>query len=390
RDRGAGRRTGRHRGGGRPRPRVAALHRLRRGDLPRRGGAGSLAGRPHHPRPLSPRLRGRSGGGGARAPLRPGGARAARGDQPAEGHGRPPRRRAREAALRLRGDGGAGAAPPRPRRDRLPGPRRRPGGSGDRAAPVLPGAAGGHVAGPAGAPDRRGRSHPGREPVSAPPRIPSRRGMPARLLAGVATLAVALLCAIPLAAQEAGPALRGDVNQDGRITAVDALAVLSGVVGKTLPDGYRLLPHGDADGNGLLSSLDALLILAHSVGKDVSGYPVGTPLPHLRIRTPAPRLSLGERVRLQAEVAGLADTAVLWRSADPVAVAVSADGEVTARVPDVSIRVTALARADTTVRDSVIVQVEAREPSPGRISPSRAMMAIGDRLPLALLDASAG
>src|SRR5690606_8378011 len=127
-------------------------------------------------------------------------------------------------------------------------------GNGDGAAPLLPGTAGLHLAEPAGGPVRRGRPHPGGEPVRE-----ARRAV--RLLSIVAASAVLLPFASTLTAQEATP-LRGDIDQDGRVTAVDALAVLSGVVGKTLPEGYLLLPNGDADGDGRLSAIDALLLLA--------------------------------------------------------------------------------------------------------------------------------
>ncbi|HEX2091741.1 MAG TPA: dockerin type I domain-containing protein, partial [Longimicrobiaceae bacterium] len=80
------------------------------------------------------------------------------------------------------------------------------------------------------------------------------------------------------AAQSGGAGLRGDVNGDGSITAMDGLAVLSHVVGKSLPPGYTIFPNGDADDSGQVTALDALIILAHIVGKDVSLYPVGQPL----------------------------------------------------------------------------------------------------------------
>ncbi|HEX2092060.1 MAG TPA: dockerin type I domain-containing protein, partial [Longimicrobiaceae bacterium] len=85
--------------------------------------------------------------------------------------------------------------------------------------------------------------------------------------------------ATPAAAQsDSTVVLRGDVNGDGSITAMDGLAVLSHVVGKSLPPGYTISPNGDADDNGQVTALDALIILAFVVGKDVSQYPVGKPV----------------------------------------------------------------------------------------------------------------
>src|SRR5690606_38663291 len=48
--------------------------------------------------------------------------------------------------------------------------------------------------------------------------------------------------------------------------------------GKTLPDGFTILPNGDNNGDGQITAMDALLGLSHTVGKDLSDYPIGTPL----------------------------------------------------------------------------------------------------------------
>ncbi|HEU0078196.1 MAG TPA: dockerin type I domain-containing protein, partial [Longimicrobiaceae bacterium] len=79
----------------------------------------------------------------------------------------------------------------------------------------------------------------------------------------------------PAAAQSGAIGIRGDVTADGNLTASDALAVLSHVVGKPLPAGYSAELDGDADGNGQVTALDALVILGRVVGKDVARYPVG-------------------------------------------------------------------------------------------------------------------
>ena len=99
---------------------------------------------------------------------------------------------------------------------------------------------------------------------------------PARLAAPCAALLLIFaLAPRPLAAQSGAIGIRGDVNRDGGVTAVDALAVLSHVVGKPLPATYTVAQDGDADGNGQVTALDALVILGHAVGKDVARYPVG-------------------------------------------------------------------------------------------------------------------
>lgn len=69
--------------------------------------------------------------------------------------------------------------------------------------------------------------------------------------------------------------LRGDVDGDGSITTVDALAVLSRVVGKTIPEGYTPLPNGDTNCDEALSALDVLITLSGIVGRDVSMFCFG-------------------------------------------------------------------------------------------------------------------
>jgi hypothetical protein len=98
-----------------------------------------------------------------------------------------------------------------------------------------------------------------------------------RSLATLLSLLLACLAAAPAAAQSAPTALRGDVNGDGRVTVLDALAVLAYVVGRPLPAGYRLQA-ADADGSGAVTTLDALVIAGFAAGRDVSRFPVGTPI----------------------------------------------------------------------------------------------------------------
>jgi len=70
--------------------------------------------------------------------------------------------------------------------------------------------------------------------------------------------------------------LRGDVTDDGVITSLDAQAVLQGVIGVTLPAGYKLTPNGDANCNGTAQVIDAQIILRKVTGMDVSAFCVGT------------------------------------------------------------------------------------------------------------------
>jgi len=77
-----------------------------------------------------------------------------------------------------------------------------------------------------------------------------------------------------------GPAtadvLVGDPSRDGQVTSLDALGVLSYVVGKPLPAGWNMRMGGDADCDGEVTAVDALVILSKIVGKDVAAFCVGS------------------------------------------------------------------------------------------------------------------
>ncbi|HEY0026082.1 MAG TPA: dockerin type I repeat-containing protein [Longimicrobium sp.] len=62
--------------------------------------------------------------------------------------------------------------------------------------------------------------------------------------------------------------LRGDVNGDGAMTAVDALAILAHAAGKPLPASFTVSPQGDLSRDGAVTALDALLVLEYRVGRD--------------------------------------------------------------------------------------------------------------------------
>jgi M6 family metalloprotease-like protein len=72
------------------------------------------------------------------------------------------------------------------------------------------------------------------------------------------------------------PVLRGDVNEDGRVSALDAQAVLASLVGLTIPSTFKPMPNGDANCSGSLQALDAQLILSFAVGLPTAPACVGT------------------------------------------------------------------------------------------------------------------
>jgi hypothetical protein len=68
---------------------------------------------------------------------------------------------------------------------------------------------------------------------------------------------------------------RGDVDNDGLLTAQDAMTIQQAVVGFQPPPGRTLYPNGDANCDGVLSSVDAMLVLRSAVGLSTTGC-VGT------------------------------------------------------------------------------------------------------------------
>jgi len=69
--------------------------------------------------------------------------------------------------------------------------------------------------------------------------------------------------------------LRGDVNLDGQVSAIDAQGILTGVVGLPLPGGWIYDPNGDANCDGRLAAFDALIVLSYVVGLPTSQFCVG-------------------------------------------------------------------------------------------------------------------
>jgi Dockerin type I domain len=70
--------------------------------------------------------------------------------------------------------------------------------------------------------------------------------------------------------------LRGDVNSDGKVSAADAQAILTNVVGLPLPVGYHPTPNGDITCSGAtLTALDAQVVLSYIVGLPTQAFCVG-------------------------------------------------------------------------------------------------------------------
>lgn len=152
-----------------------------------------------------------------------------------------------------------------------------------------------------------------------------------------------ILPLLPLAAVgylfAAGEPLRGDVDRDGSITSVDALAILSYVVGKPLPEGQAVMPNGDNNDDGQVTAIDALIALSYTVGKDVTQFPIGKPIELVHtidVDPPTAFVLVGQTAQLTATVKDSAGTVmagktVTWTSSDSSVVSVSAAGVVTAK-----------------------------------------------------------
>lgn len=70
--------------------------------------------------------------------------------------------------------------------------------------------------------------------------------------------------------------LRGDVNRDAAVNALDALLIQQALIGLPMPPGTTILPHGDANCDGRVEAADALIVLRAAVGLTTSGACVGT------------------------------------------------------------------------------------------------------------------
>ncbi len=71
-------------------------------------------------------------------------------------------------------------------------------------------------------------------------------------------------------------ALRGNITNSSTLSALDAQAILSAVVGLPLPAGAIRYPNGDANCDGDVTAVDALLVLSKLVGLNTAATCVGT------------------------------------------------------------------------------------------------------------------
>ncbi|HEU4995394.1 MAG TPA: hypothetical protein VFT29_11275 [Gemmatimonadaceae bacterium] len=95
-----------------------------------------------------------------------------------------------------------------------------------------------------------------------------------RLTLGIAATIGATLSGVMDAQQT--PPKHGDVSGDGVVSALDAQAILTAVVGLPLPNGY-IIANGDADCNTTSAALDAQIVLSFVIGLNTSQYCVGQP-----------------------------------------------------------------------------------------------------------------
>ncbi len=111
--------------------------------------------------------------------------------------------------------------------------------------------------------------------------------------------------------------------------------MLSFVVGKGVPESYTMYPNGDADCSDLVTAVDALVILSSVVGKDVSGFCVGsTIVGQLEVEPDSTFLYMGDARTLVAILTGpdgdtIFDRTPDWHSADITVVTVDPDGNLT-------------------------------------------------------------
>jgi hypothetical protein len=106
--------------------------------------------------------------------------------------------------------------------------------------------------------------------------------------------------------------MRGDVNGDGAMDAVDALAVLAHVVGRELPATFAVQPQGDVSRDGAVTAADALLILEYRVGRDR--------VVDVRITSPTAPVDVADSLVLAVELRGvrgeLLNAPVQWSCPD--------------------------------------------------------------------------
>jgi hypothetical protein len=151
-------------------------------------------------------------------------------------------------------------------------------------------------------------------------------------------IAFAIAAANTVAAQaQQPPRMYGDVSADGRVSAIDAQAVLTAVVGLSLPTSYRKTD-GDADCDGSLAAKDAQIILTFSVLLPAPGNCVGNlvalPVANITVAPYLGAVGIGESLDLSVTAFDSAGAVteggtMTWASLDPAIATVTPEGRVT-------------------------------------------------------------
>lgn len=157
------------------------------------------------------------------------------------------------------------------------------------------------------------------------------------------------------------PVLRGDANGDDRISAADALAVLSHVVGRELPAGWVVAQNGDTDCDMSVTAADALVVLARAVGHDVSQHCVGERFAaSVRVSPDSVVISSGDSVRLAATVQDargdeISGRRVIWSRSDSARLHVDSTGLVIASSPGTAVVMATVPEVPPVIDSAVVV-----------------------------------
>lgn len=157
---------------------------------------------------------------------------------------------------------------------------------------------------------------------------------------GALSLSAAVLADSP-SGPTSGPfrasSIYGDIDGSGTITAVDALAILTHVVGKPLPEGWTVDPHADVNCDDTTTALDALIVLSYVVARDVSQFCVGKSIAASMVVDPdSSFVRVTDTVRVLATLrdgdgAVVTGLTVTWSAADTAVASVEASGLVTGK-----------------------------------------------------------
>ena len=150
----------------------------------------------------------------------------------------------------------------------------------------------------------------------------------------------------------------GDVNNDGSVSSVDALAVLNAVVGLAPATGHTP-SWGDANCDGQVTSLDAMIILAHTVQLNVDQFCVNklatATVTVVTVESGTGQVVAGGTLQLSATPrdpnnAPIEGKTATWTTSDATRATVSSAGVVTGvGAGDVTITATVDGKAGSTV-----------------------------------------